>query len=352
MPSSVLALSSIVLAAASGAPEVKAQAIPALSRAPAVDGSSKDLAGALGLKPLGGDKARPGFVAKVGYRKDTVYVAVETTDEQPDPAETLLVSLHFPGAGTLAPGYGFHFGPDGLKSADEPTPKFSADALRVKAHASAKGMAVEMALPPTAMPRWPAFDPMVLDLCVTYRGATNCTDGSMAVPLKLPDDYRKGFKLKYPDKLEGIERHENGWVGFGTLHYPRWIEADQPLTSESLVAFVTDHPVDPQTAHVPLPDHLVAPDGRPIVALVTGDNPYAVEDQCDMTKELRLGLFEYQGRVAHRVLEWTAANCALGRTASISFEHDGSLSIGYTNGATTTFTWSTDHYEQTQLGMR
>jgi hypothetical protein len=115
---------------------------------------------------------------------------------------------------------------------------------------------------------------------------------------------------------------------------------------------VTSKAVNPDAVHIPLPKHMTAPDGRPIVGFLTGADPYAVQDQCDITKELRLVLYAYEGSQAHRVLEWTAASCPLGRAASISFESDGALTIGYANGATTTFVWSADHFEQTQLGMR
>jgi hypothetical protein len=131
-----------------------------------------------------------------------------------------------------------------------------------------------------------------------------------------------------------------------------WIESDKDLSPGRVRAFVTDNPVDPDSVHIPIPAHMLTPDGRMIVPLLAGSDPYSVQEQCDMSKELRLGLYAIEGKTADRVLEWTASNCGLGRAASITLGQDGSLSIGYSNGATTTFTWSGDHFEQTQLGMR
>jgi len=174
----------------------------------------------------------------------------------------------------------------------------------------------------------------------------------MPAPLKLPEDYRRAFKLKPPEAVLGIERTSGAWLGFGSLSSPVWVEADEPLSPQTLARWITERPIDPSSVSIPIPPHLIAPNGRTMEAVLSGQNPHTAEDQCDMGKELRLILYAYEGKTANRVLEWTAANCALGRAASIVLDATGELSIGYSNGATTTFTWSQDHFEQTQLGER
>lgn len=345
--------SAAALALAAGPAEPKTLAVPSLPKAPALDGSLKDLPAGAPLKAMDPETGKMAFTGKVAYRKDTLYVVADVPGGKVDVDDPLTVSLHFPNAGATALGYTFQVFPGGVKPPQDTTPAYAAQAVRSAVKPGPKSVVVELALPPLAVPRWPAVEPLVLDLCVSHAAVSNCDEGSMSVPLKVPDDYRKGFKLKFPEKqLDAIERRPGGWVGFGSLHYPRWIEGEQVLTPESLTSLITDHPLDPEAVHVPMPEHMTAPDGRPLLGLVTGENPYAIEDQCAPNAELRLGLFAYQGKVAHRVLEWTAANCSLGRTASISFGNDGGLTIGYSNGATTTFTWTGDHFEQTQLGER
>ena len=103
---------------------------------------------------------------------------------------------------------------------------------------------------------------------------------------------------------------------------------------------------------VNVPETLSLPDGRPVVSVLTGKNPYAVDGRCDADSELRMGLYLVTGTTALRVLEWPAATCALGRAASMELDEEGALTIGYSNGATMNFVWSGDHFGQTQLGKR
>ena len=170
--------------------------------------------------------------------------------------------------------------------------------------------------------------------------------------LRLPDDLRKGLKLKPPDSIDGLEARANAWLGFAALRYPKWIAADANLTAEALVALATDSPVDPKEAKIPLPGNMSAKDGRSLFPVLSGKDPYAVEGECNAEDELRLGLYAVKGKIADRVLEWPAATCALGRALSFSFNDEGSLTIGYSNGSTTTFAWSSDHFERTELGER
>jgi hypothetical protein len=143
-------------------------------------------------------------------------------------------------------------------------------------------------------------------------------------------------------------------VGWGVLHYPTWVEANKPLTHDSLRALVTTEPVDPEKADLNVPDSLILPGGRTILTVVSGKNPYAVAGKCDADQELRLGLFLVmgKGKTAQRVLEWPAATCALGRALSVSMDEEGALSIGYSNGTTINFAWSGDHFERTEIGKR
>jgi hypothetical protein len=341
--------------------EPRSIAIPSLPRAPAIDGSVKDLAAGATVKSAKVAPGKPSFVARVGVHKDVLYLWVDVADAKVVAEDAVEVSLHFAGAGATAPGYLYQFAPTGLLTPEGfPTPKFALDAVRSKVRAHPKGITVEAALPPLAIPRWPGKDPLLLDLCIRYEphGETgeaalgNCDSGSMPTPLRLPDDYRKFFKLKVPDRATAVERVPEGWLGWGNLQLPVWINSDRDLSPGKVREFVTDHPVDPDSVHIPIPARMSTPDGRMIVPLLVGTDPYAVQEQCDAGKELRLGLYAIEGRTADRVLEWTAANCGLGRAASISLGQDGALSIGYSNGATTTFTWASDHFEQTQLGMR
>jgi len=94
------------------------------------------------------------------------------------------------------------------------------------------------------------------------------------------------------------------------------------------------------------------PDGRLLLAVLSGENPYTADGKCDAGKELRLGLYLVKGKTAQRVLEWPAATCALGRATSVVLDEEGALSIGYSNGPTINFAWSGDHFERTELGER
>ena len=51
-----------------------------------------------------------------------------------------------------------------------------------------------------------------------------------------------------------------------------------------------------------------------------------------------------------RALEWPASTCAVGRASSIELDEQGALTIGYSSGSTSGFTWSHDHFERTELG--
>jgi hypothetical protein len=361
----LLPLAALLAAVSAPAQDKPVRPVPTLAKEPKLDGSLSDLAGSLVLKPIDDDKATAGFTAKVGFRKDTLFLGVDVTDDKVTQGDLLRVTLHFPEAGATARGYTYRFALDG-KRAPEPdvgAPDFANALVRLAVKRGDKGLTFEAAFPARALPRFPARDPLVLDLCLAYEDrdevaadvytVSNCMSGTMATgALRLPDELRRNLKLKPPDSIDGLEARATAWLGFAALRYPKWIVSDQDLTADSLVQLAADAPVDPDRAKIPVPGNMTVKDGRTLWPVLSGKDPYAVEGECNAEEELRLGLYAVKGKVADRVLEWPAATCALGRALSFSFNDEGSLTIGYSNGSTTTFAWSTDHFERTEFGAR
>jgi hypothetical protein len=332
------------------------KAVPSLAKAPKLDGQLKDFPGTLTLKPRATADASASFTARVGWRKDTLYVAVEATDAQLQAGDVLTLSLFFPDAGAAATGHVFRFGFDGKRASppESNTSEFAQKLVDAGVQRKDNTLTLEAAIPARAFPRFPATEPLVLDLCVTFGAASNCKDGGMVgEALRLPDDFRKGLKLKPPEGVVALAGQPDGWLGYGVLHYPVWVEADTKLTPGLLRVLVTPNPVEPEAAGVNVPETLSLPDGRPLVVVLTGELPYTKDGKgCDSDKELRLGLYLAKGKTAQRVLEWPAATCALGRATSVVLDEEGALSIGYSNGPTINFAWSGDHFERTELGRR
>ncbi|HEX8700684.1 MAG TPA: hypothetical protein VF815_17670 [Myxococcaceae bacterium] len=357
----------LLAAAPAQAQERPSKAVPTLAKAPKLDGVFKDFSSPLTIRPPASVDASASFTARVAWRKETLYVGLEATDDQLSAGDLVTVSLFFPGAGTTAIGNSFRFAFDGKRaSTDNNTSAFAQERVEAGVQRQEDKLGLEIALPVSAFPRFPAIDPLIFDLCITYEdrdsgdkssSLSNCKDGGMiGDALKLPEEFRKGLKLKPPEGVDVIafEALRGGWVGWGVLHYPTWVEAEQPLNSESLRKLVASEPVDPEKADLNVPDSLILPGGRTILTVVSGKNPYAVEGKCDADVELRLGLFLVtgKGRTAQRALEWPAATCALGRALSVSMDEEGALSIGYSNGTTINFAWSGDHFERTEIGKR
>lgn len=336
--------------------------VPALPKAPVLAGDlKKDFAKAEALKPF--EQGGTQVAAKVGYFKTSLYVGVTIVDDHVTPGDLLEVMLHFPEAGTTAAGSTFRFAPDGRRTAegDGAAPAFAQAQVKAAVAKQANGVAFEIQIPARALPRFPASDPMTLDLCLTYEDLdvigkeptklSNCTGASMgSEALKVPDDFRKRLGLDPGEGVAGIEPRENGWVGYGILHYPLWAFADKPLTFEALRGMVSEKPVDPSAAGVNLPQELPFRDRSSLYAIVSGKDPYEEPGKCDNDAELRMALYLIDGRTAVRALEWPAANCALGRITSVALDDEGGLTISYSNGAQVTFTWSHDHFERTQIG--
>lgn len=339
--------------------EKSPRAIPALPKATRIDGQMGDFKRSVTVDPVEGDA----FRAHVGWRGDTVYIGVLVKDQTVLPADRATLSLFFPSAGLTAQGHLWRFDLEGVRDgADAELPSFARKLTRAHAERTTSGWALEVAIPARALPRFPAKEPLVLDLCVTLedrdapgeapRETSNCVQGSMSGgPLRLPDEFRKALKLKPPEAVVGLEGRDAGWVGYAALHYPSWVYADKPLKPEVLRPLVAESPIDPASVGINLPDTMLLPDRGTVLSVLSGRNPYEVPGQCDSERELRVGLYRVQGRVAERVLEWPAATCALGRAAAFELE-DGELTIGYTNGSTVTFLWSEDHFERTEIGSR
>lgn len=341
--------------------------VPALAKAPKLNGAFKDFASSLTLRPPASVDASASFTTRVGWRKEILYVGVEATDDQLLAGDLITLTLFFPGAGPTATGNSFRFAFDGKRasSKESGTSAFAQEQVEAAVQRDEGKLNLEIALPASAFPRFPAVEPLVFDLCITYEDqdsvgqkgppVSNCKDGGMlGEALKLPDEFRRGLKLKPPEDVLAFEAVPGGWLGWGVLHYPNWVEAQKPLSSASLQAMVATDAVEPKKVDLNVPDSLILPGGRTILTVVSGKNPYAVEGKCDAEQELRLGLYLVmnKGRTAKRALEWPAATCALGRALSVSMDEEGALSIGYSNGATINFAWSGDHFERTEIGKR
>ncbi len=367
MRASLLPLCLLFAPAAAIAQERPNKVVPATSRAPKLDGNLKDFSSSLVIRPPAAVDASASYTARVAWRRETLYVGVEATDDQLSAGDLITLTIFFPGAGPTATGNTFRFAFDGKRATgpESGTSSFAQEQVDVGVHRKDDKLNLEIAIPATAFPRFPATEPLIFDLCVAYEDqdsvgqtatpVSNCKDGGMiGEALKLPDEFRKGLKLKPPESVMAFEAVRGAWLGWAVLHYPAWVEATKRLTSESLREMVATDVVDPEAVDVNVPDSLLLPGGRTILTVVSGKDPYAVEGKCDADQELRLGLYLVtgKGRTAQRALEWPAATCALGRALSVNLDEDGALSIGYSNGATINFAWSGDHFERTEIGKR
>lgn len=339
--------------------------VPSLAKPPRIQGGLKSFASPMVLKPVAVEGATASFTAKVGARKDTLYVGVEATDDQLQAGDLLTLSLYFPGTGPTATGYTWRFAFDGKRAsgAESGTPQFAQDLVTAAVQRQGNTLLLMASVPVRAFPRFPAVDPMVFDLCLTYEdrdsadgkvtSTSNCQSGTMVGDaLRLSDEPRKGLKLKPPENVTSLEPREDGLLGWDYMSYPAWAQADDNLTPASLRGLVAPDAIVPSSAGLNVPDALTLEDGGRVVTVVSGKNPYAVAGQCDADDELRLGLYLVTGKTAQRVLEWPAATCALGRTSSVELDEEGVLSIRYSNGTSMNFAWSGTHFSRTELGKR
>ena len=339
--------------------------LPTLGKEPKLDGELKDLAPAQDFKaPESATGSSSGVALKATFKKDTLYLGITVTDDKLLGDDQLDVTLFFPNSGTTARGVVYRFGNEGLRDPppDIGAPAFAQAMVKSAVKPTKTGYTLEIAVPARALPRFQAFKQLALSICVDYADVdieggepskiTTCPTGEMAGgPTRLPDELRRNLKLTPTPDVEGIEARQKGWLGYSKLHYPTWALSDEALTSDSLAELIAGDTAIPPAA-VALPAvRLVLNDNRPIFTILTGKNPY-VKDTCVSENELRMAMYVTKDRVASRVLEWPAATCKLGKAMRLELGAEGSLEIGYTGGTTHHFTWTVDHFERSELGMR
>lgn len=248
-------LSTLLLAAPDEPPP--ARSVPELARSPKVDGKLGDFRGGVPLtgKPLEGPSAS--VTARLGAFRDTLYVALEVQDEAITDRDRVSLALHFPEAGVTAGGSVFRFGPGG-KLDPRPEDGVSAGTLALvdaAVHRTRKGMSLEVALPVRALPRFPARDALVLELCLSYEDADDATQTAKEIStcvtgapppelLALPAGFRRGLHPRPPAEVQTVEGRPGGWVGYNGQVDPKWVLGDRPLNEQSLRVLVSDTPVD------------------------------------------------------------------------------------------------------------
>jgi hypothetical protein len=332
-----------------------------------LDGKLADWRPALELKePKPSPDASARVSAKAAVFKESLYLAVQVTDDVVTVHDQLEVTLFFPGAGTTARGAIYSYGKDGLRTPHPEVgpPAFAQPLLKSGVLSSSGTTVFELAFPARSLPRFPAAKPLVLSVCLEYldvdepEGTTtptrvfSCPTGEMVQgPVRLPDEFRRSLKLAVSPEVEGLEARPDGWVGFSRLHSPTWVQSDASLTPESLARLVAfGQAVDPASVSLAVPRTLMLGDNRPVFTVVTGQNPYDKE-RCNAAVELRLTMYVVRGQVANRVLEWPAATCNLGRAMRFELDPEsGQLLIGYTNGQSARFIFTDDHFERSELG--
>lgn len=356
---------SVLLAAPPANAEKPIKPLPSLGKEPKIDGELKDLAPATDFKmPESAEGASAAIKLKAAFRKDTLFVGITVDDDKLLEGDKLDLSLYFPESGMTSKGVVYRFNDKGLQ--DPPNevgaPEWAQALVKSAVKTTKTGYTIEVAIPPRALPRFQASKQLSLTLCAEYGDVdmaggeasklTTCPMGDMVGgPTRIPDELRKTLKLSPPSTVEGIEAREKGWLGYSKLHYPTWAEGDANFTAASLAELVVgDAAIAPNTVALPLPDRLILADNRPIFTILTGKNPN-VKDRCIEGNELRMAMYVVKEKTANRVLEWPAANCKLGRAMRVELSPEGSLQVGYTNGATHSFMWTVDHFERSELGM-
>lgn len=338
--------------------------LPTMGKEPKLDGELKDLAPAFEPKmPESASGGSAGIAFKASFKKDTLFLGVNVSDDKFVNGDQLDVTLFFPDSGMTAKGVVYRFNDKGLSSTQPElgAPEWALKLVKAATQPSKTGYTLELAVPSRALPRFQAFKQLAVSICVDYSDVdseggepsklTSCPTGEMAGgPTRIPDEFRKNLKLAPTPEVEGIEAREKGWLGFSKLHYPTWAFGDEVLTADSLAELVAgEMAIPPASVALPTPK-LVLDDNRPIFTILTGKNPY-VKEKCVSENELRMAMYVTKERVASRVLEWPAANCKLGKAMRVELGAEGSLEIGFTSGTTHHFTWTVDHFERSELGL-
>lgn len=354
----------LVIAMLLGAPAEKpVKPLPVLAKEPSIDGALKELSPAFDVKVPKFEADATALTAKAALFKDTLVLGVTAADDAFNEHDQLVVTLYFPDSGTTSRGFVYEVGKAGFRApnAEFGPPAFAQALAKSAVSANDKSVTFELAFPARALPRFQAFKPLVVSICLEYHDVdvagrdpvktVTCPTGEMVGgPTRLPDSFRTAAKLQPAADVEGIEARPTGWVGYSKLHYPTWAVGDAELTPQSLAELIAfDTAIDPASVALPLPRKLQLGD-RPLFTLLTGKNPYT-KDACNPANELRLALYLVNGAVATRALEWPAATCALGRAMRFELDADsGQLEIGYTNGQTARFVWTAEHFERSELG--
>ena len=251
-----------------------ARPVPSLSRSPRVDGVLGDFRGGLPLtvKPLEGGSAL--LTARVGAFRDTLYVARDVQDEAITDRDRVSLALHFPEAGVTAGGAVLRFGPGGKV---DPRPEDGVspgtlDLVDAAVHRTRRGMSLEVAVPARALPRFPARDALVLELCLSYEDADDAGPASKEIStcvtgapppdlLELPPGFRRGIRPRPPAEVQTVEGRPGGWVGYNGQVDPKWVLGDRPLNEQSLRMLVSDTPLVPAAVRVYVPSRMQLPDG-------------------------------------------------------------------------------------------
>ena len=355
-------LSTLLLAASDEPPP--ARPVPELARSPKVDGVLGDFRGGVPVTAVPLEGASALVSARVGAFRGTLYVALDVQDESITDRDRVSLALHFPEAGVTAGGAVFRFGTGGKlepRPEDGVTPAIL-ELVDAAAHRTRQGMSLEVALPARALPRFPAREALVLELCVSYEDAdgagppakeiSSCATGAPPPELlALSPRFRQGIRPRPPPEVQTVEGRPGGWLGFNGQLDPKWVLGDRPLNEHSLRMLVSDPPIDPTAVRVYVPSRMQLPGGTALLAVLTGQDPFGEDDSCAPEKEMRLAVFRVRGRVGERVLDWPAMSCALGRALSVSLDEDGGLSVGYSSGATVRFTWDGEHFERVEYGL-
>jgi hypothetical protein len=305
-------LSTFLLAAADEPPP--ARPVPELARSPKVDGVLGDFRRGLPLtaKPLEGASAQ--LTGRLGAFRDTLYVALEVQDEAITDRDRVTLALHFPEAGVTAGGAVFRFGPGG-KLDPRPEDGVSPGTLALvdaAVHRTKKGMSLEVALPARALPRFPARDALVLELCLSYDDAddagpaakeiSTCVTGAPPPEVQaLPSGFRQGLRPRPPPEGQSVEGRPGGWVGYHGQVDPG-VLGDRPLNEQSLRVLVAEAPSIPrQCGSCTVPDAASGRQGAAGGPHRTG--PFGVDESCAPEREMRLAVFWVKGRVGER--SWT-----------------------------------------------
>jgi hypothetical protein len=331
-----------------------------LSAAPAGPGSLPTLEVAM---PPAARTASAALALRVAFRQDTLSLRVEVKDDHPLPADRLDLSLAFRDAGLTARGVVFGLGRSGLLAPPEVggAEPWAQTLVKAVATATPGGYAVELAIPARALPRFPAFAPLRLEVCLEYtdvdeaggpeRRVQSCPGGAApSGPIRLPDGWRRSLALT-PD-VEGVEGRPHGWIGISRRHEVVWAQGDAALTPVSLAELLGEDPAESDPAGLRIDPVLTLPrDRRQLFSVLSGRAPFKPGGGCTEGAELRLGLYLVKGAAASRALSWPVASCLLGRANRLELGEDDSLSLGYTTGATAHFTWTQGRFERSELGQ-